>query len=130
MHDPRRDPSPIECERRDETQSATKQRTSSEPIAIPSFTGKESRKKRQPDGEIEINEGGRRLVNAPALARIFHTNTPTILGWTKLPDGLPYIRPPSPNPNRKGLRKIFDVDVSLAWYRRHMEHPNPSRKGH
>lgn len=87
------------------------------------------RNRRKPDGEIEINEQGSRLVNRAALARILCVTPLTISGWTKLPDGLPFIRPPSADPNRKGLRMLFDVNETLAWVRRHRENPNPTRKG-
>lgn len=87
----------------------------------------QARKKREPDGSIEIEIAGSRVVNRTALARILHVPPPTISAWTKLSDGLPFIRPPSADPNRKGLRMMFDVDVALAWLKSRAEKPNPTR---
>jgi hypothetical protein len=89
----------------------------------------QARRKRQPDGPIFIEDNGTRLANRVGLACILHVTPLTISGWTKLPDGLPFIRPPSANPKRKGLRMMFDVAAALAWFKSHSEKPNPTRKG-
>jgi hypothetical protein len=90
---------------------------------------KERKKTREPEGctRIELPDG-RTFVNANELARIFGTKPMTVLAWTKLPRGLPYIQPPSRDPGRQGLRKMFDLKVAADWYSGFAQSPNPPRK--
>jgi hypothetical protein len=87
----------------------------------------QKRAKRQPDGEIEFESNGRTIVNANRLAKILNCPPATIHALTNRPGGLPFFRTPSPDPKRKGLRKLFDLDVAKEYYLSGVQTTNPTR---
>lgn len=84
------------------------------------------KRKRKPDGEILLFEGA--LVNRQGLARILGVPPLRISLWTRLPNGLPFIRQPSGDPGRRGLRLLFNVAQARQWLEGFAEYPNPPRQ--
>ena len=76
--------------------------------------------KRKPDGAFVVNLGGE-LVNRQHLAKLLHTTPERISQWTKLPDGLPFLRIPSGDPHRNGLRMMFDLAKVREWLDKRIE---------
>jgi hypothetical protein len=78
------------------------------------------------DGDIVLFGG--EIVNRQQLAKLLHVTPLRISQWTRLPNGLPYIRVPSGDPTRRGLRMLFNVAAARKWLESFQEHPNPLRQ--
>jgi hypothetical protein len=79
---------------------------------------------RRPLGDISLFNG--ELVNRSELARLLQVPVAKIAAWCALPNGLPRIRLPSGDPERKGNRLLFNVSEVRAWIESHREGTNPT----